>query len=104
MGPFSVARSQNEVTVVVVVVEERAGLVEDKARTREVVGDSTMSDHDVAVAAAGRDRLAVGSAGMRGASMDVVVVGVGADWFATARVPWTRHWRAEEVRVASSLD
>jgi hypothetical protein len=89
---------------VVVVVEECAGLVEDKARTRDVAGNSSMSGHDVAAAAAGRDRLAVGSAGMRGASMDVVVVGVGADWSATAHVPWTRDWRVEEARVASSRD
>ena len=88
---------------VVVVLDE-----EGKARIREVVGDgSSTSDRMVAAAAAvaeGRDMLVVGSAGMQGANMDGVVVGVGAEWSAKARVPWTRHWRAAEAQEASSRD
>ena len=100
IGLVSVARPR---LAVVVVVDE-----EDKARIREVVGDdNSTSDHMVAAAAAvavGRDRLAVGSVGMQGASMDGVVAGVGAEWSATAHVPWTRHWRAAEAQEASSRD
>jgi hypothetical protein len=83
---------------------------EDKARIREVVGDDNSTSDRMAAAAAaavavGRDRLAVGSAGMQGASMDVVVgVGAGAGWSATAHVPWTRHWRTAEAQEASSRD
>ena len=103
IGLVSVARPR--LAVVVVVVDE-----EDKARIREVIGDDdSTSDRMVAAAAAvaeGRDMLVVGSAGMQGASMDGVVVGVGAGagWSATARVPWTRHWRAAEAQEASSRD
>ena len=100
IGLVSVARPR---LAVVVVVDE-----EDKARIREVVGDdNSTSDRMVAAAAAvveGRDTLAVDSAGMQDASMDGVVVGVGAEWSATAHVPWTRHWRAVEAREASSRD
>ena len=101
IGLVSVARPR--LAVVVVVVDE-----EDKARIREVIGDDdSTSDRMVAAAAAvavGRDRLVVGSAGMQGASMDGVVVGVGAEWSVTAHVPWTRHWRAAEAQEASSRD
>ena len=105
VGPVSVARPRLVVAAVavVVVLDE-----EGKARIREVVGDgSSTSDRMVAAAAAvaeGRDMLVVGSAGMQGASMDGVVVGVGAEWSATAHVPWTRHWRAAEAQEASSRD
>jgi hypothetical protein len=51
-----------------------------------------------AAAAAGRNILAVGSAGRRDVSIDVVVVAAGAEWFATTHAPWTRHWRAAEGR------
>ena len=51
-----------------------------------------------AAAAVGMDMLAVGSAGRQDVSMDVVVVAAGAEWFATAHAPWTRHWRAAEGR------
>ena len=100
IGLVSVARPR---LAVVVVVDE-----EDKARIREVVGDdNSTSDRMVAAAAAvavGRDRLVAGSAGMQGASMDGVVAGVGAEWSAKARVPWTRQWRAAEAQEASSRD
>ena len=73
IGPVSVARPRLVVVAVVVVVVADE---EDKARIREVVGDdSSTSDRMVAAAAAaavGRGRLAVDSAGMLGASMDVV--------------------------------
>jgi hypothetical protein len=55
-----------------------------------------------AAAAVGSDMLAVGSAGRRDVSMDVVIVAAGAEWFATTHAPWTRHWRAAEGRELSS--
>jgi hypothetical protein len=101
------ARSRHVVAVVVVVKEERAGRVGDKARILEaVVGDSSIADQVAAAAeAAGRDMLVVDSAGRRGGSMHVVVaIVIVADESATEHVPWTMHWRAEEVREASSRD
>jgi len=93
---------------VVVEAEEQAGRVQEEAPAyvlREVVGVySSTSDHMAAAAAVGRDRLAVGNAGRWGVSMDVAVVGVGADWFATAHAPWKRHWRAAAARELSSRD
>lgn len=102
------ARPVVAVVVAVAVVEERAGRVLEEApayELQEVVGDdSNTSDHMAAAEAVGRDMLAVGSAGRRGVSMDVAVVGVGADWFATAHAPWTMHWRAAEARELSGRD
>lgn len=91
--------------MVVVAVGEHAGRMEGKARIREVVaGDTSTPDHVAAAAAVGRDMLAAGSADTQGASMDGVVVAAGADWSATAHVPWTRHWRAAEEQEPSSRD
>ena len=96
VDPVSVVRPWHAVPVAVAVaVVVLVVLVDVKARIRVVAGDDSSNSGRMAVVAAaadvGRDKLAAGSAGMQGASMDVVVVSIGADWSATGHEPSMRH-------------